>query len=271
MPLGIRPTVDFAFKKVFGSPENAPALIGLLNAILALPQPIVAVEIQNPFSYQEFAENKLVVLDMHRSQLRPGEDYAYLTSSISICLLGKVLFRDTDQPHHRFQMADLASGRTLDNAIEVHTVELTKYNLDEQTISRASKLEQWVFLLLRAQDYSADDLRRLLPDIEFVTAIDCLVVISQKTQDKTMYDQNEKARRDYEWGLSSSRKEGLEEGLEKGLEKGREEGKLVGQIQILESLSGDGVSSDDELRAFDTTVLASRVASLQQRLRDRNS
>jgi hypothetical protein len=30
MLLGIRPTVDFVFKKVFGSPENIPVLIGLL-------------------------------------------------------------------------------------------------------------------------------------------------------------------------------------------------------------------------------------------------
>ncbi len=34
MALGIQPTVDFVFKKVFGSPENLPVLIGLLNAIL---------------------------------------------------------------------------------------------------------------------------------------------------------------------------------------------------------------------------------------------
>jgi predicted transposase/invertase (TIGR01784 family) len=64
MSLGIKPTVDFAFKKIFGSPENAAALIGLLNAILNFPRPIVAVEILNPFSYQEFAESKLIVLDV---------------------------------------------------------------------------------------------------------------------------------------------------------------------------------------------------------------
>ena len=28
MLLGIKPTVDFVFKKVFGSPENIPVLIG---------------------------------------------------------------------------------------------------------------------------------------------------------------------------------------------------------------------------------------------------
>lgn len=48
--LGIRPTVDFAFKKIFGSPENVRALIGLLNAILNPRRPILTVEILNPFS-----------------------------------------------------------------------------------------------------------------------------------------------------------------------------------------------------------------------------
>jgi predicted transposase/invertase (TIGR01784 family) len=64
MPLGIKPTVDFAFKKIFGSPENVPVLVGLLNAILRLASPIVQAEILNPFSYQDFAEDKLVVLDI---------------------------------------------------------------------------------------------------------------------------------------------------------------------------------------------------------------
>jgi hypothetical protein len=59
MPLGIKPTVDFAFKRIFGSPENVPVLIGLLNAILRLPSPIVHAVILNPFSYQDFASDKL--------------------------------------------------------------------------------------------------------------------------------------------------------------------------------------------------------------------
>ncbi len=64
MILGIKPIVDVAFKKIFGSPENASALIGLLNAILDLNDPIRQVEILNPFSYQEFSDDKLVVLDV---------------------------------------------------------------------------------------------------------------------------------------------------------------------------------------------------------------
>ena len=64
MPLGIRPTVDFAFKKIFGSPQNSAALIGLLNAILDLEHPVDSVEVLNPFSYQEFSQSKLIVLDV---------------------------------------------------------------------------------------------------------------------------------------------------------------------------------------------------------------
>ena len=54
MPIGVKPTVDFAFKKIFGSPENAVSLIGLLNAILDLRHPITDVEILNAFNRQEF-------------------------------------------------------------------------------------------------------------------------------------------------------------------------------------------------------------------------
>jgi fumarate reductase subunit D len=54
MPLGIRPTIDFPFKKIFGSEENKLALISLLNAILDLASPIVDVTLLNPFNPQDF-------------------------------------------------------------------------------------------------------------------------------------------------------------------------------------------------------------------------
>ena len=64
MPLGIRPLVDFAFKKIYGSPENKLVLIDLLNAILDLRHPIADVTILNPFNYQDFAAGKQIVLDV---------------------------------------------------------------------------------------------------------------------------------------------------------------------------------------------------------------
>ena len=64
MPLGIRPINDFAFKKTFGTPENRPCLISLLNAILRPNEPIVDVTLENPFNPQDFQDDKLSVLDI---------------------------------------------------------------------------------------------------------------------------------------------------------------------------------------------------------------
>ncbi len=296
MILGIRPTVDFAFKKIFGSPQNSLSLIGLLNAILNLSRPIESVEILNPFSYQEFAQSKLIVLDvrcrdsagrylnvemqvsvyaglierlvyyacsMYVEQLPKGGNYATASPSISICLLSNLLFADASQAHHRFKMQDQSSGLTLDNAIEVHTVELTKYNLSEHTISLASKLEQWAFLLLKAQDYDAAGLKRLLPGIEFETAINTIEVISGKTEDKQMYDQREKAQRDYEWAIAGAREEGRA--------KGREEGNLAGKIQLLQELLGEQPTSSIDLTLLTKPQLLKQLNELQLQLRARQS
>ncbi len=56
--------MDFPLKKIFGPPENRPALARLLNGILQLEERIEEVDILNPFSHQELAEDKFIVLDI---------------------------------------------------------------------------------------------------------------------------------------------------------------------------------------------------------------
>ena len=300
MPLGIKPTVDFAFKKIFGSPQNSLALIGLLNAILDFDEPVESVEVLNPFSYHEFAEKKLIILDlrcrdtagrwlnvemqvssysglierllyyacsMYVDQLAVGQNYSKANAAISICLLNHQLFHDTDQAHHRFQMVDIPSGRELYNSIEVHTVELTKYNWDVSTIAKSSKLEQWAYLLLHAHHHDATSLKQLLPGIEFEQAIRTIENISAITKDRVMYDQQEKAQRDYQWAIAGAREEGLEKGREEGLEKG----KLVAKIQTFQELLGDEISTDAELLNLGLDAMRRDLELLQQRLRKRDS
>jgi hypothetical protein len=52
------------------------------------------------------------------------------------------LFRDVSAPHHRFRLADPEHETEISDSIEVHTVELTKYNLSEETICEATDIEQ---------------------------------------------------------------------------------------------------------------------------------
>jgi|GEM_PF-1489609 len=95
-------------------------------------------------------------------------------------------------------MRHAESGRKLDRAIEVHTVELRKFRFDGSTISIASPLAQCSWLILNAHNYTADVLQRLFPDLTFQRAIDCLEAMSSKTEDNAMHNQREKAQRDYD-------------------------------------------------------------------------
>jgi hypothetical protein len=57
-------------------------------------------------------------------------------------LLDKKLFRDDTIPHHRFGLADPEHDVEVADSIEVHTVELTEYDLGRETTSFASAIVQ---------------------------------------------------------------------------------------------------------------------------------
>ncbi len=73
-----------------------------------------------------------------------------------------------------------------------------------------------------------------------------------------MYDQREKAQRDYKWAITGAR------------EEGREEVKLAGKIQLLQQLLEETPTSDTELLRQDIGALTTQLAGLQKRLRDRD-
>lgn len=261
-PIGIRPTNDFAFSLTFGTPQNKVALISLLNAILEFPVPIADVQIENPYNYREFLEDKLSILDIkatdgrgwiyhiemqvlvvadltqrlvyyacdqYADQLRSGDQYAELKPVFTICLIEGKISESKSKVHHTFSLKDLESGRALRNTIEIHTLELGWYNLSENELSCASELERWLFWLRNAHKYDSETLRRLFPQPAFIQATDTIDRIARKTEDKDMYDLREKRLRDQRWMINSSIRQGLNQGLEQGLEKGLEQGRQEGR------------------------------------------
>jgi predicted transposase/invertase (TIGR01784 family) len=317
-PIGIRPTNDFAFKKTFGSPENKVALISLLNAILTLPVPIVDVTIENPYNLQDFQNDKLSILDIravdqrgatydvemqlsthsglvkrivfygcevYAGQLKAGDDYSKLKPVYSICLLLGQLWDDSPKVHHAFRLVDRDSGRLLLDTLEIHTLELGWYNLQESELATASLLDRWLYWLLHADQYDAQTLGSLFSQPEFQKATDSLDRIAKKTEDKAMYDTREKAIRDQQWILNAARREGLEagrqegrqegreegreEGRQEGREEGREEGELFGRIRMLQNLLSLPQSTDQELQPKSRTELETLATELQTQLRKR--
>ena len=202
MKIGIRAWIDFAFRKIFGKPGNEICLISLLNAVLQLPRPVVSVEYLNPFGYQDFETDKLVCVDVkatdasgrvfvievqivvhssfakravfyaceaYTDQLRAGQGYTDLKATYSICLLMRNLW-DDEQLHHQFQFIERQSGRVLEESIEIHTVELSKYNGDRRTLEGASVLAQWAYWIKNSSEHTVEELRELLPGLEFLRA-----------------------------------------------------------------------------------------------------
>lgn len=92
-----------------------------------------------------------------------------------------------------------------------------------------------------------------------------------------MYDQREKAQRDWEWmiqgtlqeGREEGRRQGREEGRQEGLQQGVERGTLAGKIQLLQQILGIEETSLDTLMDKPLAELAAQLDELQQQLRSR--
>ena len=307
MKIGIRAWIDFAFRKIFGKPGNEICLISLLNAVLRFPHPVVSVEYLNPFGIKDFETDKLICVDVkatdllgrvfiveiqivvqssfakravfyaceaYTDQLRVGQGYGDLKATYSICLLMRNLW-DDDQLHHQFRLVDRESGRVLEESIEIHTVELAKYNGALSDVRSASVLEQWAYWIKNSSEHTVEELQELLPGLEFLRATGELNAIREITEEKQMYDAREKASLDIQSNLIDARQEGRQEGIEigeqRGEQRGDQRGKLKASIQIYEGLLGDSVTSKSILSSRTTEELESMVANLQKRLRDRTT
>jgi len=279
MALGIRPTVDFVFKKTFGDPANRVALVSLLNAVLELAEPITDVVIENPFRYEEFEGDKLSVLDVLATdangaryhiemqvtstasmaqrlvyyacgqvsgQLVRGQEYHEVRPVFTICFLDGLLWRESPSGHHRFNLHSPGTGKLLAGILEVHVLELPRYNIREEDLASLTQVARWIYWLRHAQDYGAKELRVLFPGPGFQRAIDVVEGIAMKTEDRALYESRLKAERDKQWLINSA----LADGLEKGdlLGRIRQGRSLLGQPPLAEGEWHD--KSLEELREW---------------------
>lgn len=298
--IGIDPLVDFAAKRVLGSPEHFRITLHFLNAVLGFKDRIVDVTILNPINLKDFDVDKLSILDIKASdsagrrynievqttrplglpkrltyyaakqlieQLGEGDQYADLNPSISICLLDAILFRDESRLQHAFGLRT-AAGLSLTDCLQVHVFELPKYLVpsDNQAITNA--VDQWLYFFRRAADCTPEELTNRLPDPVFNEAAGVLQMIARNPEERQLYDDRLKAERD-EWAKTEQAKlEGRMEGRVEGLVEGQMQGQAR-LVAVLQGLIGDPVQSEDALAALGLDQLREMESGLQQRLRDR--
>ena len=169
--------------------------------------------------------------------------------------------------HHHFQLVERATGEVLGDSIEIHMVELSKYNGSEETVTQSSVLEQWCYWIKYSSEHTAEELQALLPGLAFLRATKELDDIQTITEEKAMYDSREKAILDYESSLIDARQEGEAIGIEKGEAIGIEKGRIL----LLQELIGGPALSTLELNAMSLEELTATMMRLQTKLRERNA
>ena len=169
--------------------------------------------------------------------------------------------------HHHFQLVERATGEVLGDSIEIHMVELSKYNGSEETVTQSSVLEQWCYWIKYSSEHTAEELQALLPGLAFLRATKELDDIQTITEEKAMYDSREMAILDYESSLIDARQEGEAIGIEKGEAIGIEKGRIL----LLQELIGGPALSTLELNAMSLEELTATMMRLQTKLRERNA
>jgi len=198
--------------------------------------------------------------ELYAGQLKAGDHYAGLHPVYSICFVNGLLWPEATRLHHAFRLADEESGRVLQGTLEIHTLELARYNLRESELHSVSTLDCWLYWLLHAHEYEPAALLELLPQPAIRRATETLARISQISEDKAMYDAREKAIRDRKWELDAAFREG------------EIKGEIKGEIELIRTLQGilqTSVSGEHELRAMSLEQLESLTSGLQEQLRNR--
>jgi len=301
MAIGIDPTVDYAFKRVFGNPAYPDVTIHFLNAVLGGSPRIASVTIENPNLDKDAVEDKLSVLDIaatddhgrkiniemqvriHHSlperlayyaarqftqQLAEGQTYGELRPSICICVLDDVMFPGVADLHLDFRFRN-AAGMVLTDHRQIHTLELPKYPRPGDNEVIGSPLEMWLYFLKYAAASTPAELAKRLAESEFRRATGVLEMIARTPAEKAVYESRMKALRDAASKLWDSREEGRDEGREEGREEGRKEGELRGELRTIQRFIGEHVSTDDELSGLSLDQLQRLVEEARARFDDR--
>ena len=181
----IDPKIDCVFKALLGTERNRRLLMHFLNAVLAgeLADPIIEVEILNPYNEREFLDDKLSIVDvkardqsgrlyqieiqllnvpdlparilygwadLYSAQLQDGDGYDQIKPTYAIWLLGQTLRPQVTEGVHRFRLRD-EQGRSLLDHGGIWLLELSKCAVE------AVETEQDRWLKFFAEGHRLDD------------------------------------------------------------------------------------------------------------------
>ena len=265
MRIGIRPTVDVVFKKIFGSPEHEEITRDFLNAIFpfaGVPE-VTHIDILNPFRLADFEGDKDVTVDIHAkdvderdvqiemqirndealssrmldnwarlysAQLKRGMDYRKHHPLIALWILEASHFAD-EHWIHVFRSLEGKTGAVLTADMVIVTVELKKWealSISPETDKFKSPLDEWLWFLAAGEDIDTADAGFLRLRHEIGEAVEIMQEFTKSDKARYTYER----RLDWERTINAikydAQKAGFTEGLKEGLAKGIADGMAKG-------------------------------------------
>ena len=220
---GIDPKIDCVFKALLGAEENRNLLIHFLNAFLGqeLVEPLVWVEILNPYNDKEFLSDKLSIVDVkakdsherlyqieiqltgyghlpariiynwadiYSQQLKSGQDYGELRPTYAIWLLAENLIAADSKYVHHYKMRD-EQGQTFTQHGGIWLLELNKFNAERIE----SEEQRWLKFFREGEQLNDETLPDWMITQEMKQAMSTLSSFSEKERQYHQYQ----ARQEY--------------------------------------------------------------------------
>lgn len=256
MPYKITPRVDLAFKKIFGVEENKDLTISLINSILAAEDQVSDITLLNPYNPQNFANDKLSILDikaesadgkrinieiqvsdqadydkralyywakLYTEQLATGKNYSTLNKAIGIHILNFTSIPETEQYHNTFQLKEKHNHLHYFKNIELHTIELDKFDaslpkpLNEFVKKIRTSLDLWSSFLTRYDLLNLDNLPTEINKPELKKALTILQQINFTKAEHDAYEDRLKWLRDETSALEKKFNDGVALGRAEGI------------------------------------------------------
>jgi predicted transposase/invertase (TIGR01784 family) len=188
----------------------------------------------------------------HASQLFQGDRYEQLQPTYSICLLDEPLVHDA-RVHHIYRPFDSEHGVLLCNDLEVHLLELSKFDLPADAVR--TPLGRWLYFFRHGASLDPGSLPATLDVPVIRQAVEVLVKISQDEVERNHYQERQRAERDAANLVAEARV---------AEQRGVEKGEVIGRIRLLQRLLGQSQTASAELRRQPLEDLLQEAAALER-------
>ena len=183
---------------------------------------------------------------LYNEQLGPGDGYEALKKTVGISLLEIVLFPDLDDLQSIFRMHDVEHAHTRDDHLEMHCIEINKFQVDKPHALR-SPFEKWLHILKFGDTYEEglESLPEVLSSEEgIVMALNAMQRARMSDEVREMMEIRERAAHDEATRLERAVREA------EGVAEGVAEGEARGVREAARRMLAAGMDRDVVLRTL---------------------